>query len=395
VSADLLRLQAPLGVPRSTFFETTTDPLLPPWRTTEMLAHFYDAIYDLRPESHLSRLLKVVLGDTGTGQLRKRYTYAHLSQFLLTTHYTDLDLLYGGVFGLHRFLRERLDIDPYLEALTEAEWEALDAADASYRARIEAFSHALSMAGTPSGLIMAAQAILGSEVRLYETYPFVDDADIYAPEVAATVNTWGDLEALTYAEASQKTYAELEGTNIFHQRLPGSRHEFVLRPLRSITAEERYHLAKVLGRLKPAGALMTIDDRPAVLHRPVGVARAASSSSYWRVRSQVQVADGLEHLYDRAEPGVPVEQPRFAFSAYQGEAWSYNGDVVSVESYSEDPDGNLEAPVNYDTGVDASGTVYRYTPDLALADQSSLLLGRAVSDGILVAPAAVREAVGS
>jgi hypothetical protein len=114
VSADLLRLQAPLGVPRSTFFETTTDPLLPPWRTTEMLAHFYDAIYDLRPESHLSRLLKVVLGDTGTGQLRKRYTYAHLSQFLLTTHYTDLDLLYGGVFGLHRFLRERLDIDPYL-----------------------------------------------------------------------------------------------------------------------------------------------------------------------------------------------------------------------------------------------------------------------------------------
>lgn len=388
--SDLLAMQAPQGVPRSPLFEVDTDPLLPPRRTADMLAHFHESVYDLRAETHLARLLKVLLGDTGAGQLRKRYTYSHLSLFLLTTHYNDLDQLFAEVFGLKRFLRERLGIDVYLDAATEAEWEAINAADASYRARVESFSHSLSMAGTPSGMVLAASAILGEEVRLYESYSFLADESAYEQVIEATRNDWGDHEDSTYGELDGTTYAELEGSSGFEGRLPDSTGEFIIRPLRSITAEERWHLTKVLSRLKPAEALMTIDARPATLHRPVPVSRAMASSEYWQIRSRVLVNPEHAEFYDRYEEGVPVEQPRTAFAAYQGEAWSYNSDVVSVTSYSEDAEGNLVQESNHERWVDEGGQPHDYTPDLALTDPGKILLGRYVSDGVLAAPAVVR-----
>lgn len=394
MTAELLAMQAPNGVPRSTLFETVSDPLLPPSKTTDMLAHFFEDIYDLRSESHLSRLLKILLGDTGTGQLRKRYTYAHLSQFILTAHYNDLDRLYASVFGLGRFLRERLTFDPYSEAATDEEWEAIDAADAAYRNRVEAFSRAIQWAGTPNGMVMAAMAVLGEECRVYESYTFQDDSDVYAESGAISANTYGDLEAYRYGDLDGRTYAALEGDSLYTGRLPNSRGEFIIRPLRDVTPEERYHLTKVLSRLKPAEALMSIDPRPASLHTPVAVARASASSSYWHVQSRVQIDPDKAALYDRVDPlavQVPQEQPKYAFSSYQGEAWSYNSDVVSIEAYSEDDSGAVVQAINYERLATPSGT-RDYSPDLSLQTPAEILMGRAVSDGVISTPVTARGA---
>lgn len=393
MASELLDMQAPQGVPRSNFFEVVSDPLLPPSRTTEMLAHFYDEVYDLRSESHLSRLLKILLGDTGTNQLRKRYTYAHLSQFLLTTHYNDLDQMFAEAFGLKRFLRERLSIDVYLDAATDEEWEQINAADASYRSRIEAFSHALNLAGTPSGMVIAASAILGHECRVYESYQFLDNENVYADAVAASTYTYADLEESTYGELNGRAYSELEGETPFQGRLPDSRGEFIVRPLRSISAEEQRQLTYALNRIKPAEALMTIDARPAAMHIPVPVGRCEASSSYWHVQHRVKIDPANASLYERFDPEDPVEQPKAAFSQYQGEAWNYNSDVVSVTSYAEDADGNVVQEVNYDQRLDDSGEVVAQTPDQALADPAEVLMGRYVSDGVLTASPVMREPV--
>lgn len=360
MASELLAMQAPQGVPRSTFFETVTDPLLPPQRIDEMLAHFPDAIYDKRPESHVSRILKVLLGEAGTGQLRKRYTYAHLSQFIATMRYHDLDRFFSGIFGLKRFIRERIDIDAYRDAATDAEWEAINAADASYRSRLEAFTASLSMAATPSGLAMAATALLGAEVRIYETYEFL----------------------------------EMGGSLPFDSRLPtaGARSEFVVRPLRTITAEEEYQLVRVLTRLKPADALMTIDTSLANTFIPLTPSRVATPSEYWHVRKEVSIEPDNAGFYTRYVEGEPVEQPRLAFSQYQGEAWNYNGEIVEVSSYVEDDDHVLVQSVNFDRYVDHSGQPYDYTPAKALKDPTKILLGRHISDGILSAPIADRSA---
>lgn len=391
MASELLDMQAPLGIPRSTLFETVSDPLLPPSTVTEMLAHLPDAVYDLSPESHVSRMLKVILGDTGTGQLRKRYTYAHLSHFLLTAHYNDLDQMYAEIFGLKRLVRERLSIDPYLEAATDAEWESINAADASYRARVEAFSRALTMAGTPSGMVLAATAVLGTECRVYESYTFLDDEDSYSEVIEATENSYGDLELSLYGELNGQTYAQLEGSIGYVGRLPDSRGEFIVRPLRTITAEEQRALTISLNRIKPAEALMTIDARPGSVHIHVPVSRATASSDYWHVRRQVQVPETLAHLYDRYVEGEVSEQPKHAFSAYQGEQWDYNADVVSVSSYVEDAEGNVVQSDNYERWIDPEGRTHDYTPALALTPASATLMGRAVSDGVMAAPVAVRS----
>lgn len=359
MASDLLAMQAPQGVPRSPFFETTTDPLLPPQRVDEMLAHFPDSVYDKRPESHLSRLLKVLLGQSGTGQLRKRYAYAHLSQFISTIRYHDLDRFFSGIFGLKRFIRERIDIDAHRDSATDDEWEAINAADASYRSRLEAFTASLSMAGTPSGLAMAASALLGSEVRIYETYEFL----------------------------------EMGGALPFDSRLPtaGARSEFVVRPLRSITPEEEYQLVRVLTRIKPSDAVMTIDSSFAANFTPVLPARVATSSAYWHVRKTVAIEPDRAHLYARYVEGQPVEQPRHAFSQYQGEAWNYNAEIVGVASYAEDERGVMTQDVNFGRYFDPYGQPHDYVPEKALRDSDEILMGRYVSDGIISSPISDRS----
>jgi hypothetical protein len=389
--AVLLAMQAPAGVPRSNIFSQISDPLLPPSTTQEMLSHFYEKVYDLSPESHLSRLLKVLLGDPGAGQLRKRYTYAHLSQFVLTAHFNDLDLLYASIFGLTRFVRERLNLDPYTEAATDAEWEAISAADASYRNRVAAFSRALQWAGTPNGMVIGASAVLGDEVRVYENYEFIDNEAVYTDPEDPTTNTWGDLEGHTWGYYDGRTWGSMEGGSSFTGR-SNSRGEFTIRPLRTITDEERYHLTKVMTRIKPAKALMTIDARPAVLHIAVPVHRAVASSDYWHIQSKVQVNPKYADSYARSAD-VPVEQPRYAFSAYQGEAWAYNSDVVTVASYVEDEDGQMVQNLNYERVVGPNGETTDYKPGLALQSPEDILRGRMTSDGIISAPVAVREAV--
>jgi hypothetical protein len=101
-TAALLDMQAPRGVPISDLVATVTDPINAPMRTNDLLQHFWQGLYDRSPESHLMRLCKVLLGDAGAGNLRKRYVYQHLSEVLLTAHFSDLDRLYGAVFGLAR-----------------------------------------------------------------------------------------------------------------------------------------------------------------------------------------------------------------------------------------------------------------------------------------------------
>lgn len=384
----LLDMQAPAGLPRSSVLDTVSDPLLPPQRTADMLAHFYQGVYDLRPESHLSRLLKVLLGETGVGRLRKRYMYQHLSQVLYTTHFHDLDRMYAAIFGLRRLVRETLDIDPYYDTATAEEWEEIMARDAAYRARIEQFSRAIVWGGTKTGMELAAQAVLGVECRVYETYIDIDEQNTYGGSTPEA-NTYADVEALgTYGGMESYTYARLESTTGFVNRT-SSRNEFLVRPLRAISDEERYQLIQVLTRLKPAGTLLTIDPRGVAVHTPLPISRVAADSTYWHVKMKVAPSEDKAHLYPRSERGLAVEQPRPVFSQYQGEAWSYNADVIAVDALVEDEEGNLLTDVNY-SQREEKGQVIAYTPDKALADHDRILLGRYVSDGVVASSTVVR-----
>ncbi len=386
MASPLLDMQAPRGLPLSSQVQVVSDPIIPGRSTREVLQHFFDDIYDLRPESHMSRLLGVLLGDAGVGQLRKKFTYTHLSQSVQTSHFYDIDRLFADVFGFSRLLSEGLGLDPYHESGTAADWESALASDASYRNRVIQFIQGVNAGPTVSGITKVASAVVGHPVRIYEMFHFIDDEETYDPIAIETSNTYGDLESKTYAEMNSLSYASLEGSTEYQGRSNESRTEFLVRPLRPITPEENYQLIKIISRLKPVGSMLTIDPVGITSSQTMKVRDATSPSNYWHVRRQVVIEQSNAPAYARYESGVAVEQPRPVFSEYQGEEWHYNADVLSVASYARE-DGVVIQTSNFDRIVSTNtGRTVDYAPERALVTGQAISRGRAARDGVLSSP---------
>lgn len=397
----ILELQAPTGLPRSSQLSTVTDPLSTTQRASDRMRHFYPDLYDLSPESHLSRFVKVLLGDAGIGGLSKQFAVARQQSLLLTTRYNDLDRFYGAALGFRRMSSETLDISPYTADATPEQWDLMDARDAAYRARIEAFARSLPLGGTPAGMVALAESVLGSKCRITETYTLIDEGNTANPGGApapAGARTYGDVEKDFgyYTQADRGSYADIEGGHgTFGRTTTSNRSEFIITPLRQITAEEDYEVTRVLSRFKPANSLLTVTSTGLELHLPVTLRQVYADSTYWEVSTKVAPATpAVSSAYKvvNADQSAAI-QPRPAFSGYQGEAWSYNGDVASTVSYSEHADGTLKDKYNYQRVIQA-GRWVDYTPDKALTSQTRLLLGRSVSDGVLVSAPYAGDRVG-
>lgn len=390
----LLDLQTPSGLPIPAGLDAVTDPISPAPRAADMLAHFFEGVYDTSPESHLSRFLKVLLGDAGVGQVRKRYIISRFQQVMLTTHFNDLDSFYGALFGFRRLTAEALSIDPYFQNATAEEWDEIAARDSSYRNRVEQFSRALALGPTKAGMEAVASALLGgTECTVYETYMLVDEngGNPGGAPPAVGARTYGDVEQQYryYVDMQRGTYGDIEGgTGDFGRTTTQNRSEFIVRPKRSLSLEETYELIQVLDRLKPAEALLTIDPQGVAVHSPVQMRAVAADSTYWEIQAKVAPKEAVASAYVNVPPkgsSTPLAQPRPAFTGYQGEAWSYNSDVAKVTAYTEEPEHNtIRESQDYQRILRRGVVPIDFTADKALMDPTRILLGRYASDGVLV-----------
>ena len=370
--AELLQLQLPSTAVEVDGLETGTNLLLAPEIMSQRMAHFSEDVFDLSPESHLVRFVKVLLGDAGAGQLRKQYLMSRLQQTLHGSHFYDIDRFYGALFGVRRRSGEVLGLDPYSETADSEQWADEHAKDNSYRSRVMQFARAIGHGATPTGMELVAEAILNVDCDVYETWVSSD----------AVYRTYAELEAAypTYATMEGVSYGTLEGFGL--ARIAGNeRREFVVRPKRRITLEESYDLIRVLNRLKPADARVIVDYLGVQIHKPADIRGVYADSEYWEVVPHVVPAPRIETIYQIAI-GQPTQQPRPPFSGYQGEAWSYCGDVVGVVAYF-DRHGN-KGYLNVLRWFASDGRYVDYEPDLAIMLLTNIHAGRAVSDAILV-----------
>lgn len=426
MSSILLGLQAPGGVLTSSVLRRVTDPISVVPNASARLRHFFDGVYDLSPESHLSRFVKVLLGDSGVGYLDKVYLYARSQSVLATMRFADLDAFYGDVLGLKRMSWERTDPARYYRANTPEEWDEIDARDASYRARIEAFSRAINHGGTPEGLRGIAEALLGVECRIYESYLLIDEGGIdTSPGTPLAGRTYGGIETefARYGDLDRKTYADIEGGfGTIGRSDVNDRSHFTIRPMRTLSSEEHYIATKVLERFKPVGTLLSLDPAGVALHSLAKIRGVTADSTHWEIVTSVTPPPAKRQLYTppnaSVDPVLEDERPyqetfdltRPALSGYQGEVWSYNSDVIRVTGYREiakslwpilpDPD-DYEQRISPPPGFQPHGYVQGlktnfqrvqypsgprdYRPEKALADHTVLLQGRAASDGVAAA----------
>lgn len=389
--------------------EQTSGLLSPDHATGSRLAHFDADLYDLRPQSHLVRLLRVLLGDSGSGQLRKRYTVSRIQTTLEGTHFYDLDGFYGSLFGAVRRQGETLGNDPMTSVEAPDDWDEIMSRDAQYRERISALAQALPMAGTVEGLRQAAEALTGVECDVYETWRLLEGG-----RSAINGRTWDQVQALASDWDHLEdvgTWRDVVGAVTVGRSGVNNPDEVIVRPRRDyqsetvsvgpreaerLRQEDEMSLHRVLNRIKPAGVLLTIDPYPVAPYSRVPVASVTSDSDYWEVLRKVIPRPGLGHVSDPyaglGSSLVPL--PQVPFSNAQTHGWSYNSLVISAAGYSisaEDgadvlPEGAVVDDENWERVPDQNGRITaEYRPAQGVSDQRTLLAAQAAADSILQA----------
>ena len=138
------------------------------------VSNFPEEIYNFDPNDHLSLLMKVLLGDSGTGQLSVVQTTASSTQDLRGIEFSDLDDIVGNILNTGRLSNEQygIDVNPYLDQLASIDWDAINVTDSSYRERLALTLTAINLGATVLGLTLLSEAILGCKVRILEHWKY-------------------------------------------------------------------------------------------------------------------------------------------------------------------------------------------------------------------------------
>lgn len=325
--------------------DVSTNPIYPPQTLDFRLRGFVPEVYTVDPQSHIYRLLGVLLGDAGGEQARKRALVDRLRTSLSSTNFVDLDAFWGSIFKLNRTQSEILPVnpstgrtlDPYSDSATLDLWNQAHAADASFRDRIRQFGQALQYGCSPVGIRGVAEAILGCQVDLYEDFSRVDPTTGLPDVYTAT-----------------------------------------LVPYRPLSNSEVFNLKTILDQVKPAAARIKIQATPGSQSPTtvVPILQAWASSSYWQVLSTI--TPGPYSLFQDT-----TVRPSFPYSQYQGESWCLNDAIVNVTGELWDQYGLVKATDYFEHYVWPDGTFTNFSPDLAVQPQWEVDLGRLASSGVL------------
>lgn len=400
-AADLLTLQLQQGQPEiSTGVLTVTNPIVPDRLVADRLGHMDPAIYDLRDTSHLMKLMKVLLGSAGAGGLRKQMAVARMQNAFSGMHFLDLDRFYGALFGIVRTkaeLRPDFSFNPYTDATTQDAWDDLHSRDASYRDRLIKFAQTIPYGASFIGLKSMAEALIGAECDLYEAWDWIDEQSSGVMQISSLTYSYNFLQTQigTWANMEKQTWGDWGGgLKLFIGRLGvgnNNRGEWVLHPKRPLSIDEEYELVRVITRFKPAGTNFTVNNSGLAIAEPVDLRGVAASSEYWEVTSSVTPSANLQfNPYVESHSGlsqaVVIPQQRPAFSQYQGEAWSYNGDITTASSYTLNS-GQITTANDDELVVYSDGTEHSYQASDGLMTTEQANAARLISDGVMTSAA--------
>lgn len=400
LATTLLQLQTLTSNPLVSELPTATGMILPNKAPYDRLAHFPEDLYDLRPESHLVRFMKALLGESGVGQLRKRYLLAQLEQALDSTHFYDLDRFYGALFGARRGVFGQLPMDPMEDVATPDGWDDISRRDAVFRERIIQLARAITLGATPMGMQALAEALTGVECDIYEVWAVLDAQGASGTQqtylqVHNTYANYGVMTGYAWGQIAGITKAGNLGIN--------ARNEFIVRPKKVYNtsdpddarqrAEDLYGISRVINTLKPAQSIASIDDKGLAVHVKVPIASVSSDSEFWEIVPRVLPTDDLLDVYsllysaydnDVTKDGITRVVPRPPFSSSQGQQWSCACDVSSVTSFSLEYGGYNQPNTNYDIVTFYDGKKTAYRPEYAIIDPNQALVSQTSGEGSIV-----------
>jgi hypothetical protein len=369
-----------------------TDPLIPSENSSEVVKNFDPELYDLKPNSHLMRLIRALTGSAGIGGIRKQNFVARQSTSIGGANFVDLDAFYGALFNFRRNGVERMPqnldgstINPLTDAANSDIWDDVLSRDARFRSRIYQLARAINMGGSYAGLRGVAEAILSVEVDLVESWVKVDALAVNNSLITPTAKTYGQMvsQFSTWGNIAA-SYGALSGGQFGNGNTPqGNRGELVFTPRRIISAEESYQLMQVLQVLKPAHTQVTIANVTNQAMSPITPRSLAADSENWTIQSRITPANKLVQpivpLYNNAGP---YSSARPVFSEYVGESWSYNANVVKSVSYKMQ-NNVVTQQGNDETIIYQDGQQHQYKVSDGLMDTHKAISARLSGDGVV------------
>lgn len=398
----LLPLQTSVSTPDIEGLERGTSLINPPLLIGDLISNFPSDLYDIRPQSHLYRLMQALLGPSGAGQLQKRNLIARLSSVLGGSHFFDLDGLYGSIFGERRQTKEQFTFDPMESLASPEEWDEIIARDAGFRSRLDGLIKAIPLGGTIPGLLQAAEATVGASCDVYEIWKILDlygsgtNISYTWSQIEIAFSTWNDFDGLTWAQVTGETIIGNSGFN--------NPSEIVIRPKKDYSnmingaqekIEDALSLNRVIAKLKPAGTFVSVNSDGLALHNEIRVAGIYSDDDFWEISKRITPKFGLEDLYSASSAsslGVSqsfngsVSIPVPPFSGTVGHKYTVLPELASVSAYTLEEDGS-STPNDWDH-LGVRGSIKdTFTPDRGVSDPRTIKAALLAEDASLIAHA--------
>lgn len=363
-------------------FTRITNPINPNLRSGSRLQHFPEDIYDKSAESHLIRLLKSLIGDSGVGGAQKQMLLTRLQQSMAGTHFFDLDSFYGSLFGhTRRGENEVLTNNPYSEIISIEDWDEARLRDGSYRARVVRMAQAIHLGATSLGVRKFAEALTGFEFDIIEDWQFGSYMQHY----------WEDWESSDWTSMEDYSWDELEfSETATNERI---RNVVTLYPSRKMTEGERYDLERSIDKIKPANMIVVISNEVPDVDITTIQFSASSPSEKWEIRQLVQNKriNGILPYPDYPEDEF-ISPPVPAWSGYSGEAWSVFDRNPKALAYVTQSDVNVEVQIDPQASdlapqallVNTGGAQTVSLPEYIMKPIQGLYGGRSASDGIVI-----------
>lgn len=132
---------------------------------TQKVSNFPDNLYYFNDNDNLTTLMKILLGNSGTGQLQNLQIVAQLGQQHI--EFSNLDEIMGLILQVKRLSSEIYSFatNPFIDQLNESNWQEVSRKDASYRERLLGAAEAFQTGSSLWGVLTLCEAI--TQVKFY------------------------------------------------------------------------------------------------------------------------------------------------------------------------------------------------------------------------------------
>ena len=145
-------------------------PISPHSTLAQKVRNFPDAIYKFNEGDNLTTLMRILLGNSGTGQLNNIQTIARLGQ--TNIEYSNIDNIMGQILQIKRASSEIYSFatNPFIDQLLESQWQQIHEKDASYRERLLGAAEAFQNGAILWAILNLCESLAGIKFYAVESW---------------------------------------------------------------------------------------------------------------------------------------------------------------------------------------------------------------------------------